>query len=183
MTQRNNDESEQDDGNGNNETDDDNDDDDKSEKLHFEPTSLKHPPRSVSEMAKESHTPSTVSMSTVNSTDRKRSVSSFGGMLMSDENGQPLDLFLLQTKRRKEAVFTFVKDTLFHKVKFIVNDQQTSWNFPNFAVPIMDDLIGKSANDKKREFFWEQIKSDAKKALQERRATVNGAIKNAVVGT
>ena len=35
---------------------------------------------------------------------------------------------------------SFVKDTVFRKVKFVVEEEHLSWNFEMFAVPIMKNL-------------------------------------------
>jgi hypothetical protein len=81
---------------------------------------------------------------------------------------------------RRTVVKTFVKTTLFKGVKFLVHESQMKWDYVNFAVPIMDHMGIEGANQRMQ--MWAELKNDAKKALHERRATVNGSIKGVVVG-
>ena len=75
---------------------------------------------------------------------------------------------------------TFVKTTLFKGVKFLVHESQMAWDYKNFAGPILDYMGIDDVNQRMN--VWAEYKNEAKKALHEQRATVNGMIKNAVVG-
>ena len=76
---------------------------------------------------------------------------------------------------------SYVRSHLFQGVKFITNEQQMDVDFPMIAVPILKHMgYGKSDSRTKRR-VWDELKADTKKALQERRATVNAAIKVVVV--
>ena len=84
-------------------------------------------------------------------------------------------------KQQLTLVRGFVKGTLFRKVKFIITDKQMEWDFESFAKPIMD-YMGMPGEDPNREAVWGQWKKHAKKALDERRNTVNLAVKESVQG-
>jgi len=126
-------------------------------------------------------TPSTISISGSSRMGTNLDVAS-DKLWISDGNGGKLDLVKLQKTQKRDSVFAFVKDTMFHRVKFLTNDRQLQWNFQSFAVPILDYVVGKDTSEKTRQNYWDHIKDNAKKALQERRATVNGSVKLAIVG-
>ena len=122
-------------------------------------------------------TPSTISRSVV-STSKENNAG--GGVIdWIGVGGLNMDLAKAAIKHRKETVKGFVKETLFRKVKFIVCDKQMDWQFPNFAKPILDHMG--AIGDDKRERLWNECKSDAHKALLEKRFTVTGAVKKAVI--
>ena len=77
---------------------------------------------------------------------------------------------------------SYVRSHLFQGVKFITNELQMDVDFPMIAVPILKQMgYGKSDSRTKRR-VWDELKADTtKKALQERRAMVNAAIKVVVV--
>ena len=81
--------------------------------------------------------------------------------------------------KRRTAIKTFVKEKLFHCVKFINNEAELEWDYHIFGVKIMDEL--KIPMDA-REEWWEDNKRDAKKALQERRWSITGAMKTTAKG-
>ena len=81
--------------------------------------------------------------------------------------------------KRKIIVKQFVRDVVFPKVKFLTGDDEMSWDFVPFAGAIMTHL---GIPLEKQRLRWDSIKSDAKKSIQERRASINAAIKTAVKG-
>ena len=81
----------------------------------------------------------------------------------------------------KGVVKNYVKTELFKIIKFIINQVEMTSTFSHFAVPIMNKM-GIKGNEM-REQWWIENKLHAKKALQERRATVTGSIKITVKGT
>jgi hypothetical protein len=83
-------------------------------------------------------------------------------------------------EQRKTMIKSFVKTKLFKTTKFLVHEKQMEWDSEIFAVPILDELGVE--DEERRKQMWERYKVDAKKALHKRRATVNGSIKNAVIG-
>jgi hypothetical protein len=128
-------------------------------------------------------TPSTVSAATGGSSAGSGAMGSYKGMWLSGAAAQAMDLFALQKKQRLDSVKGYVKDTLFRKVKFVVEDEHLSWDFDMFAVPILKHLLGAAdVDNEKRKTLWSEIMPVARKALQDRRSSVNGAVKAAVVG-
>jgi hypothetical protein len=85
----------------------------------------------------------------------------------------------LTRDKRKGVIKQFVKDDLFHIIKFINNESELEWDFCHFAVKIMDHMRVPAEN---RERWWQDNKGDAKKALQERRASIAGALKQTAKG-
>lgn len=84
-------------------------------------------------------------------------------------------------KVKWQAVSAFIKSQLFKRVKFVTKEKELSWNFPHFAVPILDHMGVKS--NERREKAWEyEYRDYAVKALNERRSSINGAIKRIVIG-
>ena len=81
--------------------------------------------------------------------------------------------------KRRMIVKQFVRDTVFPKVKFLSSDD-LRWNFAPFAGAIMTTHLG--VPDDQHDVRWFSIKGDAKKSMQERRASINAAIKTAVKG-
>ena len=81
--------------------------------------------------------------------------------------------------KRKMIVKQFVRDKVFPKVKFLTSENEMSWDFEPFAGSIMTHL---GIEPKQHRTQWEKLKNDAKKSVQERRASINAAIKTAVKG-
>jgi hypothetical protein len=86
----------------------------------------------------------------------------------------------LSRDKRKALVKAFVKDKLFHTIKFISNEKELDYEYPHFAVPIMKHM-GVAPDERER--WWEENKRDAKKAMAERRASITGAMKQTAKGT
>ena len=82
--------------------------------------------------------------------------------------------------KRKMIIKQFVKDSLFPKVKFLIGDDELGWDFEPFAGAIMSYM---GVPLERRRQRWDDIKMDAKRSLNERRASVNAAVKTAVKGT
>jgi hypothetical protein len=82
--------------------------------------------------------------------------------------------------QRKAMIKSFVKTTLFKTTKFLVHEKQMEWDSEILAVPILNEL-GVEGEERRKQ-MWAEYKLDAKRALHERRATVNGSIKVAVIG-
>jgi len=118
-------------------------------------------------------TPSTVSFS--QSSDNS-SVSRFS----NPSSTMNMEFVIACKKARWQSIRAFVKTHLFKRVKFVTKESELSWTFPHFAVPILDHL--RVNGSVAREKAWEEYQSYAVKALCERRATINGAIKRVVIG-
>jgi hypothetical protein len=86
----------------------------------------------------------------------------------------------LSRDKRKQLVKAFVKDTLFHTIKFLSSEKEMHYEYAHFADPIMKHM---GVNKDERERWWEENKQDAKKAMAERRASITGAMKQTVKGT
>ena len=85
-------------------------------------------------------------------------------------------------KNNVNLIKGYVKETLFKDVKFCSSARHQHWNFDCIARPIMDYL--KVPNEPKtRQRTWDEYFIYVKKALNERRNTINGSVKDAVKGT
>jgi hypothetical protein len=126
-------------------------------------------------------TPSTVTAASVT---QSMTSSNSRGIWICNAKGGMVDLFALQTKTRDDTVKTIVKDTLFRKVKFVVEEEHLRWDFKSFATPILEGIMKDiaTATDADKQAVWEDVMPIARKALNSRRTSVNGSVKDAVVG-
>jgi hypothetical protein len=88
-------------------------------------------------------------------------------------------MMILTRDKRQTVIKQYVKVTVFHIIKFINNESELHWQFPIFAVKIMDHL---AIPKEKREVWWENNKKDARKAMHERRSSITGAMKATAQG-
>ncbi len=151
--------------------DDDNDNDDRQpivEEAHQHET--------TGTVAKKSSTKSSTASSITTATT---GVS--GGLWLQNGTIGDSEMAKAVIKQRRNMIKGYVKDTLFKKVKFIVSDKQMECDFKSFAVPILNFMGVSDEDDDVKKRLWNNFKLDAKKALQEKRASINGAVKSAIV--
>jgi hypothetical protein len=153
---------------------DDDDDDDNDDRQAVVEDAHQH--ENTGTVAKKSSTKSSTASSLTTATT---GVS--GGLWL--ENGTIGDSEMAKAviRQRRNMIKGYVKDTLFKKVKFIVSDKQMEWDFKSFAVPILNFMGVSDEDDDVKKRLWNDFKLDAKKALQEKRASINGAVKSAIV--
>lgn len=95
---------------------------------------------------------------------------------IENEHAQLIDVSM---KKRLEVMRQYVRESVFKNVKFVNSEIENDWELSYYAGAIMKKMKIESVIQKT---WWDQYKGYATKELNTRRATVNGAIKNAFFG-
>jgi hypothetical protein len=117
-----------------------------------------------------------------NSKDKKRGPSDDGSKssnaLTTDHSAVMNDA---AKKVTRDDIRICVKEKIFKTIKFLPGDNFLEWDYPDFGKKLMDRL-GIEKTETVRKLWWKDNVDTAKKAMAEKRASLNQTVKAVVMG-